>query len=207
MNYLLIMNNYTIGVFDNSDDLYQALKELKDSDFPDEQISVVVRSPSARSNSESIKDSTQPQQYSNYAGEGTRSGAVSGSVVGSVLGLLVGTGLVAIPFVGPIMLSEAALTAIATAIAGSGIGVASGGILGHIIGFGIQRNASQPTPEQNPPGQYLLIVNGDKRNIQEVNWILSFQSEYWTNYKTLSSAKNVIHPNNKSNQNLTFQYN
>ena len=204
------MDKYTIGIFNDRSELKRAIEELQDLSFPKQQITVIEQNSFPEMKPEGAITSSKTQQYGkNYAGEGTRSGAVSGSVIGSILGLLVGSGLIAIPFIGPIMLSEAVFTVLATMLAGSGIGIASGGICGHIVGWGIKKTVSSPQPTtartdavKTQKARYLLIIRGDERDIKDVNSILAFQHQYWSNYHPLSLDEFV-----RKNNYLTLQSN
>ncbi|MDJ0899092.1 MAG: hypothetical protein QNJ55_09800 [Xenococcus sp. MO_188.B8] len=110
---------YTIATLVNVKKLQEILDELAKAGLSEEEISVTVKEPKEKLSTSSTD--TQ-KNYGNYAGAGIRSGAVNGSILGSLLGVLMATGLVAIPLVGPIMLPEAILTVLATALAASGIG-------------------------------------------------------------------------------------
>lgn len=185
------MDKYTIGTFADRLNLDLALEELKDSDFPQSQITVLANE--IQEFSPSPIGDRQTATVTNLGGKGARSGAVSGSLVGSAIGLLVGFGAVAIPFIGPIMLSEVAFTVIATAIAGGGVGVASGGILGWIVGVGIKSESPAKEqkltfPVENSISEinYLVVIKGDDRNIKDVNSILGFQQKQWSNFQLLN---------------------
>ena len=146
---MMVQQQYkrAIGTFSNHADAETALRELKDSNFPMNQVSVVGNDVDRNSNIAGADGSDRLSDLNNKEGnkadEGAKTGAAAGGAVGGLTGLLVGLGMVAIPGVGPVMLAGAAATALATTLSGGVIGAATGGIAGRPRDCG-EGNARRP---------------------------------------------------------------
>ena len=167
---------YTIATLVNVKDVQEILAKLIKAGLSEEEISVTVKEPKEKLSTSSTH--TQ-KDYGNYAGAGTISGAVNGSILGSLLGVLVATGLVAIPLIGPIMLPEAILTVLATALVGSGMGITSGGIFGYLVGRGISKQPFDITDLKQSQNTYLIIIQGDELDIESAKKILNEHNQKW----------------------------
>ena len=178
---------YTIATLVNVKDLQKIRDELTKAGFSEENITVIVQDPK---DTASIFPSKTKKKYGNYVGAGIISGAVTGSVLGSLIGISVATGLVAIPLVAPIMLSEAILTVFATALAGSGIGITSGGIFGGLVGIGISKQPLENNSSQSSQITYLILIQGNESDIQNANKILNKHHQKWTSYSPFMAEDN-----------------
>jgi hypothetical protein len=169
-------NKRAIGAFSNHDDAEKALRELKDSGFPMDQISIVGHDINQHSN---ISGAQGSDRLSTDLGQGNKveasaaTGAATGVTVGGLTGLLVGLGIVAIPGVGPIMLAGAAATTLATALAGGAIGAATGGVVGALVGLGIPEDRARVYSDRLNQGDYLVILDGSENDIHRAQTILS----------------------------------
>lgn len=101
------------------------INELKDKDFSNNDISVL------------LPDKTGTRDFAHEkhtkAPEGAATGAGAGGVLGGALGWLAGIGSLAIPGVGPFV----AAGPIMAALSGAAVGAALGGLTGSLIGLGI----------------------------------------------------------------------
>jgi len=131
-----------------------------------ERVSIVARGPEPRENL------ARKTYVGNKSDEGAASGAVAGGLLGTLTGLLVGMGTIAIPGVGPIMLSGAIATVVASTLAGTGIGIVTGGLLGALIGLGIPERDARHYHDRIMRGEYLLVVDGSESDIARVEQIL-----------------------------------
>ncbi len=151
-----------VGVFSNRQNAEDVLRELRDSGFPMDRVSVITR------------DLSEDDEI---AGTDVRDravvGAIAGGALGSISGLLVGLGILAIPGIGPIMLAGATATTIATTIAGTGIGVVGGGLIGVLIGVGIPEEQARVYNERFVRGEYLVILDGTDEEIARAEAILN----------------------------------
>ncbi|MGB5959111.1 MAG: general stress protein [Coleofasciculaceae cyanobacterium] len=163
-----------VGVFSTRREAELALRELKDSNFAMDRVSVIAQDADDVGNMagadvrDDIRDSDD-----NKADEGAKAGAVTGGALGGLTGLLVGLGSLAIPGVGPIMLAGATATAIATTVAGGAIGAAAGSLLGALIGLGIPEDEARNYNERISRGHYLVMIEGSDAEIARAQSILS----------------------------------
>ena len=157
LNPTVSRHKRAVGVFSNRHDAEYALHELRDSGFPMDTVSVVVRDADKISD---IAGAEVRDRVSNKADEGAVSGAITGGTLGGLTGLLVGLGALAIPGIGPVMLAGATATAIATTLSGAGIGAAAGSLIGALIGLGIPEERARVYNERVSRGEYLIIIDG-----------------------------------------------
>jgi hypothetical protein len=157
-----------VGTFSHRSDAEQALHELKNSGFPMDRVSVIVKDAEHQGD---IAGTPTREKIGNKADEGATAGVISGGALGGLTGLLVGLGTIAIPGVGPIMLAGATATTLATTLAGAGIGAAAGGLIGALIGLGIPEERARVYHERVERGHYLVIVEGSEAEIARAEQI------------------------------------
>ncbi len=174
------LHKRAVGVFQNRQDAELALRELRDSNFPMDRVSVITQD-SDRDND--IAGADVRDRAGNKADEGATTGAVTGGALGGLTGLLVGLGTLAIPGIGPIMLAGATATAIATTLAGGAIGAAAGSLIGGLIGLGIPEERARHYNDRVSRGHYLVIVEGSDDEIRHAEAVLSHRGiEDWDVY-------------------------
>ncbi|MEH2245555.1 hypothetical protein [Nostoc sp.] len=146
----------TIGVFARCSDVQLVLQELKASNFPMHQVSVIARNPEEQSDiaGVEVKEGT-----GNISSEDA-AGAITGGILDGLTGLLVGLVLWVIPDIGRVILAGAEATAIATTLAGGAINVAAGGLPGVLLSLGIPKEQAQGYSDIVCKGYYLVIVTG-----------------------------------------------
>lgn len=174
-----------VGVFSNRQDAELALRELRDSKFPMDRVSVITRDADRRDDiaGADVRDEVRDTRTDNLADEGAKTGAVAGGALGGLTGLLVGLGTLAIPGIGPIMLAGATATAIATTLAGGAIGAVAGSLLGGLIGLGIPEEEARGYNDRVSRGHYLIMVEGTDEEISRAQAILSNRGiEDWRIY-------------------------
>ncbi len=179
-----------VGVFSNRQDAEIALRELRDSNYPMDRVSVITQDSNRRDNiaGADVRDRTE----GNKADEGATTGAITGGALGGLTGLLVGLGTLAIPGIGPIMLAGAAATAIATTLAGGAIGAVTGGVLGALIGLGIPEERARVYNDRISRGHYLVVVEGTDDDIARAQAILSRRGiEEWGVYDKPDTGRHV----------------
>ncbi|MEQ8961802.1 MAG: general stress protein, partial [Coleofasciculus sp. C2-GNP5-27] len=118
-----------VGVFPTRQATEEALKHLRDANFPINQVSVIARDEEQIAGVE-VHDDTE-----NEAGEGAAAGAVAGGVTGGIVGLIGTLGAIALPGVGPILVGGAAASVIGNTLLGGAVGSAAGGLFGALIGL------------------------------------------------------------------------
>ncbi len=193
-------NKRAIGTFSNHADAETALRELRDSNFPMNQVSVVGHDVDRNSNMAGADGSDRFSDLNNKEGnradEGAKTGATAGGAVGGLTGLLVGLGMVAIPGVGPVMLAGAGVTALATALTGGAIGAATGSIVGGLVGLGIPEAQAKKYSDRLDQGDYLVMVQGSDDDIHRAQNILSHRGiDDWGIY---DDDDRDAHPNNST---------
>lgn len=163
-----------VGVFSNRRDAEVALRELRDSNFPMDRVSVITRDADRADDiaGANVRDEIRDPS-DNKSDEGAKTGAIAGGTLGGLTGLLVGLGTLAIPGIGPIMLAGATATAIATTIAGGAIGAVAGSLLGALVGLGIPEERARVYNDRVSRGDYLIIVEGTDEEISLAQVILS----------------------------------
>src|SRR5919202_882351 len=163
-----------VGVFSTRRDAEVALRELRDSNFPMDRVSVITRD-SDRADEiagADVHDNIRDARTDTLADEGAKTGALAGGAFGGLTGLLVGLGTLALPGIGPIMLAGATATAIATTLAGGAIGAAAGSLLGALIGLGIPEDEARSYNDRVSRGHYLVMIEGTDEEIARAQAIL-----------------------------------
>ncbi|NJM05319.1 DUF2382 domain-containing protein [Candidatus Gracilibacteria bacterium] len=145
-----------VGLFDTSSEAEAAVRDLQTSGFSADEISVVAN------NAEGI---VQGDGDSGTRAEETAgSAAVGGTVVGGGIGLLMGLGLLFIPGIGPVAAAGTLATTLGMGALGAGVGAATGGLAGALVGSGIPENEAGVYAEGVRRGGTLVMVDtGDDR--------------------------------------------
>lgn len=140
-----------VGVFDSHARAQQAVAELRQAGFRDDQIGVIARNVGA------TRDTDSDEATDNYAGEG----AATGLAAGAGLGALWGMGIIAgvMPILGP-AIAGGALAAILTSAAA---GAAAAGLAGALVGMGIPKEEAEYYEKQFHAGNVLVTVTADGR--------------------------------------------
>ncbi len=180
-----------VGTFSSYQDAETAVRELKDSGFPMDRVSVVGKDTDRAADiadAGNIGDKSKQVAHDTQADEGAKKGAVTGGALGGLTGLLVGIGALAIPGIGPVLLGGALATALATTISGGAIGAAAGGLVGGLVGLGIPEDRAKVYNDRVSRGDYLLIVDGSDDEIGRAETILSHRGlQEWGIYDSAST--------------------
>ncbi|HEY9608411.1 MAG TPA: hypothetical protein V6C93_03550, partial [Allocoleopsis sp.] len=190
-----------VGVFPHRRDAEAALRDLRDSGFSMNQISLVGKHTPGEPQVGNVADRTMTD-------EGAKGGAATGAALGGLGGLLVGLGALAIPGIGPVLAGGALATALATTAAGGAIGAAAGGLTGALVGLGIPDDRARFYNDRVNRGDYLVMVDGTDDEIRRADTILSrHHIQDWnvfdapvgdrTDYRTTTTptvTREVIHP-------------
>jgi len=140
-----------VGVFDSHARAQQAVAELRQAGFRDDQIGVIARNVGVTG------DTDGDDVTDNYAGEG----AATGLAAGAGLGALWGMGIIAgvMPILGP-AIAGGALAAILTSAAA---GAAAAGLAGALVGMGIPKEEAEYYEKQFHAGNVLVTVTAGGR--------------------------------------------
>ncbi|MBW4658581.1 MAG: hypothetical protein KME15_07895 [Drouetiella hepatica Uher 2000/2452] len=190
-----------VGTFSSHGDAEAVLRELRDSGFPMDRVSVVGRDIDRNSEisgaeaSDRLSDAGRRAAHDTEAGTGAKTGAVAGGALGGLTGLLVGLGALAIPGIGPVMLGGAAATALATTISGGAIGAAAGTLVGGLVGLGIPEDRAKVYSDRVSQGSYLVMVEGSDEEIHQAELILSHRGiQDWGVYESNAKARDAAYP-------------
>jgi uncharacterized protein (TIGR02271 family) len=138
-----------VGMFDTLADAHSAVRELVDTGFSRDHISLVA----GDTKGEYI---TKTGNLSDEM-SGAAAGAGTGAILGGLGGLLVGLGALAIPGVGPLI----AAGPLATTLLGAGVGAAAGGLLGALVDVGVPEEEANYYAEGVRRGGVLVSVHAD----------------------------------------------
>ena len=176
-----------VGLFDYTNEAQDVVKELIDSGFRREDISIVANSP----RNEMGTDNTGGKNDADIA-TGAGTGAVAGGVVGGGLGLVLSLiGAVAVPVVGPIV----AAGPLAAILTGAGVGAVAGGLIGGLTAAGVPEEDAHYYAEGVRRGGTLVTVAADENKAQQAYDIMtshgavdidergtSYRNEGWKGY-------------------------
>jgi hypothetical protein len=141
------MNKAVFGIATSDSQAASIAEKWKAAGIADENISVLF--PDTNGNLQVADD---PHTK---APEGAALGGGGGLIIGGALGWLVGIGALAIPGAGPLIAAGPLLAA----LAGAGVGAATGGVAGTLIGFGIPEHAAVQYEGRIKEGNILLSVH------------------------------------------------
>jgi len=146
-------------LYDSYDTALQVALALKEAGFTDRDISLVSRRAAAADETGSSTDHT-----------GT--GAAVGGIIGAATGLMMGTGVLAIPGVGPVVAAGWLASTFAMGAAGVAAGGLAGGIAGALAGTGTEEEI-QVYAESIRRGDTLVTVRVPVDRAQEAARILT----------------------------------
>ncbi|MGB3312031.1 MAG: general stress protein [Nodosilinea sp.] len=176
-----------VGLFSTRQEAERAMHRLRDTGFHMDHISIVAKSGEGLRDLTSDNDNYDPNKpKSEQAKGGAGAGATAGAATGGAIGLIGSLGVLAIPGVGPI--AEVGFL-LATTLLGGGIGAASGGLLGALIGWGVPEDqANHYNDRVHNNGDYLVLVEGTEQEIQAAESVLSENGvRDWSMYGSTAS--------------------
>jgi len=138
-------NGLVIAVFDTKARAEQAIAELRQAGFKDDQLGMMARGADGKVTLTDGSDETLAEE-----------GAVTGAVAGAGAGALIGAGVLAgvIPVVGPVL----AIGAVGTILLNAAVGAAVAGIAGALIGWGFSEEDAAWYESEVKAGRYLVTV-------------------------------------------------
>ena len=149
-----------IGLFETRDGAFRAIEALRAAGFRDEDLGIALRD----------GDDAGIDVAAARAGEGdaTAEGAAIGGLLGGLTGVLAAAGILAIPGVGPVLLSGP----LAATLAGIGVGAATGGLVGALGGLGIPEDEAQVYQDRLSRGDVLFTARVDVDRAVEARAVL-----------------------------------
>ncbi len=159
------MTTTVTGLFEARTDAANAVAEIKAAGISKEEISIVTNKVDGQSEERSAADKTVDN---NMAETGAADGATIGGVLGGGAGLLAGLGLLTIPGIGPVLgVGWLITTAIGTALGASG-----GGIVGALVGAGVDKDDAQIYVERVRSGGTLVSVRVPDKSVAAIEAIM-----------------------------------
>ncbi|MBE9212245.1 general stress protein [Plectonema cf. radiosum LEGE 06105] len=158
-----------VGTFASRPEAERALHELRDAGFNMDKISIVVKNAEGQ---EQVSGTDYEKSNDEQVKGGAKAGATAGGVTGGIIGLIPSLGVLAIPGVGPA--AEIGII-LANTLIGGGIGAASGGLLGALIGWGVPEERANYYNDQLSQGYYVVLVEGTPTEINTAESILRNQ--------------------------------
>jgi hypothetical protein len=147
------MNRHStlVGVFEHQWQAQNAVRELRQAGFREDQIGVIARDGSATGGTRDA--STEGA----YAGTGAATGAIAGAGIGALWALGIAANV--LPAIGPVI-SGGLLASVLASAAGA---AATGGLVGALIGFGIPEEDAHYYEGEFQAGRTLVTVQVDGR--------------------------------------------
>ncbi|MBW4460989.1 MAG: hypothetical protein KME47_12245 [Nodosilinea sp. WJT8-NPBG4] len=160
-----------VGLFPTRQEAEQALHQLRDSGFQMDRVSVVAKSGEGLSDLTPDRDLDPDKPKSEQSQDGAGAGATAGALTGGAIGLIGSLGVLAVPGVG---LVAGAGILLANTLLASGIGAASGSLLGALVGWGIPEDrANYYNDHVYNNDDYLVLLEGSESDIQSAESVLS----------------------------------
>lgn len=148
-----------VGLFEDTNKAQQVVKDLMDSGFRREDISVVANNAGSTTDTDTNKG-----KDGGDVATGVGAGAVAGGLVGGGVGLVLSLlGAVAVPVVGPII----AAGPIAAILTGAGVGAAAGGLIGGLTAAGVPDEDAKYYAEGVQRGGTLVMVAAEENKAQQ----------------------------------------
>jgi outer membrane lipoprotein SlyB len=150
-----------IGVFDAKEKAENAVNQMRNQGFTEEEISILAKGDDKGADYEQGGGGQEDDDM----GFGTlASGTTTGGVLGGLTGLLAGIGAFAIPGVGPIV-AAGPLAAMLS-------GVVAGGVAGGLVDLGIPQERGEYYESKVKEGKILTVISTDDNRVQEAADIL-----------------------------------
>ncbi|NOT39985.1 MAG: hypothetical protein HOP13_05790 [Alphaproteobacteria bacterium] len=153
------------GLFDDRNDASEAVRDIKALGVPSEEISIVTNRVEGQSAQRSAGDRTVDN---NMAESGVGDGAVIGGVLGGGAGLLAGLGAIVIPGLGPLL----GVGWLITTAVGAAVGASGGGLIGALVGAGVDNDDAQIYVDRIKSGGTLVSVRVPDGDVAAVETIM-----------------------------------
>ncbi len=142
------MKNQVIGVFDNEQKAAEVVKDLKESGYTTEEISVIAKKAKELSvNTQEVKPSTM---------DGAIAGAATGAAIG-IAGVIVGLSSILIPGFGAVLAAGPIITTIGGAVVGASSG--AGGLKHALMEIGVPDDEAERYSNDAEDGKILVLLH------------------------------------------------
>ena len=148
-----------VALFEERSEAEDAIRDLKDAGFTNEQIGVATQgridAGEARSERSAVDDEADRivEETASGLAEGAAAGALTGGVIGGLVGLV---SSLLIPGLGPLLVGGV----LASALMGMGVGAATGGLIGALVGMGVPEEDARYFDAGLREGRTMLTVSG-----------------------------------------------
>ncbi|MDY6899417.1 MAG: hypothetical protein SWZ49_15255 [Cyanobacteriota bacterium] len=157
-----------LGIFPSRKDTEFALRELRKSYFPMDNISVIARE--KKTSNQEIK--IRPKQFGNYVDKGAILSVITNRELSEITVSLAGLGTVKIPEIGPMILAGTAAITIAKTIASKEISEGTSSLVVSLTKLGISEGIAEFYEHRIKQGNYLVIAEGTENKIRLAETIL-----------------------------------
>ena len=147
-----------IGTFSSRDSAESCIRQLRNSGFENNRISLVAKGDGAHGQGQGRGDRGEGAATMGM-GASAATGVTTGGVLGGVAGLLAGLGALTIPGLGPIVA--------AGPIAATLTGAVGGGLVGGLVDMGIPQERSQYFESKVREGRILAVVDADSSKVDQ----------------------------------------
>ncbi len=144
-----------VGVFYDRSDAEEAVEEIRNRGYTEDEISIVAREETLADDVETDDDDGSMFDHDLTTGTST------GGALGGLAGLLVGAGALAIPGIGPIL----AVGPIAAGLTG----LVAGGLVGGLVDLGIPQDRSERLEDEVRRGGILAIIEAEDEESEEIS--------------------------------------
>jgi hypothetical protein len=148
-----------VALFEERSEAEDAIRDLKDAGFTNEQIGVAtqgrIEAGEARSEGSAVDEEAGRivEETASGLAEGAAAGALTGGVIGGLVGLV---SSLLIPGLGPLVVGGV----LASALMGMGVGAATGGLIGALVGMGVPEEDARYFDAGLREGRTMLTVSG-----------------------------------------------
>ena len=156
-------HNTAMGVFENRLQAQQAVRELKEAGFSDDQIGVIMRDSTE-------EGGTLASEHQNYASEGAVAGAATGMGVGALWALGIAAGI--LPAIGPAIAGGILASLLTSAAAGAAVG----GLAGSLVGLGLPEEEAEFYESEFESGKTVVTVRAGDRFAEASDILRRFQA-------------------------------
>ena len=157
-----------IAIFNSHKDAVEALKKLKENNFPMNDVSIIGKA-----------GVDEEHLHLDETDKATNIPAYVGIGAGTVVGILTGIGLFAIPGVG-ILYGAGAL---AGAFAGAETGLISGGVVSLLAKYFTKDDHIENIKDHIEAGKFVLVVGGTEGEIAKAKEVLHTDTEHTHYYE------------------------
>ena len=154
-------HNTVVGVFEDRTNAQQAVRELKQNGFRDDQIGVVGHKGDSAANADDKDDES-------YVGEGAAAGLAAGAGIGALWGLGIIAGV--LPVIGPAIAGGTLAVILSSAAAGA----AAAGVAGALVGLGLSKEEADYYEGEFKAGRTIVTVNAGGRESEALAIIRRF---------------------------------